>query len=195
MGSESPGCSDLNRLHEDMQAEYSQIAGIVSAFDQRLLTVKSWGVTFSLATLALGFQQNHYGLFLIAAASGASFWIIEWSVKRHQVRYYPRMGDIEYETFTLFGVPTSAGRTSSAPMIDWSWYSAPARLFGASRPDTRTPAPPDPHRPEAWEDVNSRPGAYRWMLFWPALALPHVVVLALGLALFAIGLLGQLGPM
>ena len=53
-------------LHGDLMAEYYRLADIVAGFDQRLLTVKSWGVTFSLATLALGFQQDHYGLFLVA---------------------------------------------------------------------------------------------------------------------------------
>lgn len=43
-------------LHDDLMVEYYRLADIVASFDQRLLTVKSWGVTFSLATLALGFQ-------------------------------------------------------------------------------------------------------------------------------------------
>jgi hypothetical protein len=59
------------------------------------MTVKSWGVTFALATLALGFQQEHYGLFPRSGGRRCPrFWLIEASIKLHQMRYYPRMGDI-----------------------------------------------------------------------------------------------------
>lgn len=65
--------SDLDRLHDDLQAEYAKLTEIVSAFDQRLLTIKGWGVTLGLASLGLDFQQEHYGLFLVAAVSGLAF--------------------------------------------------------------------------------------------------------------------------
>ena len=39
-----------SHLHDDLMTEYYRIADIVAGFDQRLLTVKSWGVTFALAT-------------------------------------------------------------------------------------------------------------------------------------------------
>src|SRR5690349_9417546 len=97
-----------SHLHDDLMTEYYRISG----FDQRLLTVKSWGVTFSLATLGLGFQQDHYGLFLVAAAGGLAFWLIEGSIKLHQMRYYPRMGDIEVLAHELYGEETSRGRVS-----------------------------------------------------------------------------------
>src|SRR5271155_3758715 len=95
---------DLGRLHDDLQAEYAQLVDIVSAFDQRLLTIKGWGVTLSLASLGLGFQQNHYGLFLVAAVSGLAFWLVQATTKMHQMRYYPRMGDIEFISYELFQV-------------------------------------------------------------------------------------------
>lgn len=105
-------------LHDDLMAEYYRLADIVAGFDQRLLTMKSWGVTFSLATLALGFQQDHYGLFLVAAAGALGFWVIEGSSKAHQMRYYPRMRDIEATAHELFGTDVTGGRVSS-PLIDW----------------------------------------------------------------------------
>src|SRR6185503_10660426 len=60
----SPASPDrsLDRLHDDLQAEYAKLVDIVTTYDQRLLTIKGWGVTLSLASLGLGFQQNHYGL-------------------------------------------------------------------------------------------------------------------------------------
>ncbi len=116
-------------LHDDLQAEYYKIADTVASFDQRLLTIKGWGVTFSLAAIALGFQQNHYGLFLVAAASGIAFWLIEGSTKLQQMRYYPRMGDIEVAAYDLYRADIERGPVSS-PLIDWGWYTAWPRLRG-----------------------------------------------------------------
>ena len=99
-------------LHDDLMAEYNRLADTVAAFDQRLLTIKSWGVTFSLATLALGFQQDHFGLFLVAASGAFGFWLIEGSTKSHQLRYYPRMGDIEAIASTNF---TESGPFEASP--------------------------------------------------------------------------------
>ena len=62
---------------EALLREYYEILKIVGDFDGRLLTVKGWGVTLSLAALSLGFQQSHYGLFLVASLSGLGFWLIE----------------------------------------------------------------------------------------------------------------------
>ena len=114
-------------LHDDLMVEYYRLVDIVASFDQRLLTVKSWGVTFSLATLALGFQQDHYGLFLVAAAGALGFWLIEWSTKSHQIRYYPRMSDIETIAHELYGEHTMQG-TASSPLINWGWQTAAQRI-------------------------------------------------------------------
>src|SRR4051812_37192324 len=118
---------DLSTLHADLQAEYFKLVDIVASFDQRLLTIKGWGVTLSLASLGLGFQQNHYGLFLVAAVSGLAFWLLEATTKLHQMRYYPRMGDIEVTAYKLFSMPVEHGRAST-PLIDWSWTTAKQRL-------------------------------------------------------------------
>jgi hypothetical protein len=99
-GERSPD-RDLERLHDDLQAEYARLTDIVSAFDQRLLTIKGWGVTLSLASVRVGFQQDHYGLFLVAAAGGLAFWLVDATTKMHQIRYYPRMGDIECISYEL----------------------------------------------------------------------------------------------
>jgi hypothetical protein len=94
--------ADLKRwLHDDLHAEHAKLTDIVSGFDERLLTIKGWGVTLSLASLAFGFQQDHYGLFLVAAVSGLAFWMLEAVTKGHQIRYYPRMGDIEWIAYEL----------------------------------------------------------------------------------------------
>jgi hypothetical protein len=192
--------------------EYYRLVDIVADFDQRLLTVKSWGVTFALATLGLGFQQDHYGLFLVAAAGALGFWLIEASTKSHQMRYYPRMGDIEVLAHELYGESTERGIASS-PMIDWGWRTAAPRIWG-ERPKRRQwfarfawgeqseqgshvgqeSAPRDPHVPQRWAAVNTQPGTARWLLLWPHVALPHAIAVVLGVVLFVLGAAGQLGP-
>ena len=182
-----PAASERSEyLHDDLMAEYYRIADIVAAFDARLLTMKSWGVTFALATLALGFQQDHYGLFLVAATGGLAFWLIEGSVELHQMRYYPRMGDIEAIAHELYGEQTARGRVS-APLIDWSWYTSWPRVRGGKSKG-------DPRVPEPWPDVNQHPGANRRILMYPHVALPHAIAVALGLVLFGLGLGGSFGP-
>src|SRR5215208_4606561 len=118
---------DLDRLHDDLQSEYAKLADTVTVFDQRLRTIKGWGVTLSLASLGFGFQQDHYGVFLVAAASGLAFWLVEATTKLRQIRYYPRMGDIELIAYELFGGDTPTGPASS-PLIDWGWHTAGPRV-------------------------------------------------------------------
>ena len=43
----SGGTERSDHLHGDLITEYYKIADIVGTFDQRLMTVKSWGVTFA----------------------------------------------------------------------------------------------------------------------------------------------------
>jgi hypothetical protein len=173
-------------LHDDLMREYYQLVDTVAGFDQRLLTVKSWGVTFALVTLGLGFQQGHYGLFLVAAVGALAFWLIEASLKMHQTRYYPRMGDIECIAFDLYRQRTSHGEASS-PLIDWSWYTAWPRVRGG---DSKG----NPQVPSPWPNTNAEPGANRRIMLYPHVALPHALAVALGTTLFLLGLAGVFGP-
>jgi hypothetical protein len=193
---------DLSRLHDDLQAEYAQLVDIVSAFDQRLLTIKGWGVTLSLASLGFGFQQNHYGLFLVAAVSGLAFWLVEATTKMHQMRYYPRMGDIEFIAYELFKVPTPSGPASS-PLLDWGWYTAKLRVNRSKlphrppkRPDrTLNPRKPKPYRAKDKGRSEKDEGRYElppWL--FPHVMLPHVVAVVTGTILFVLGLLEVFGP-
>jgi uncharacterized membrane protein len=72
-----PTEQELDRFHDALHEECRELLAVVCAFDQRLLAIKDWGVTLSLASLGLGFQQDHYGLFLVAALSGLAFWMLE----------------------------------------------------------------------------------------------------------------------
>lgn len=179
------------RLHGDLMVEYARLSDLVSAFDQRLLTIKGWGVTLSLASLGLAFQQRHYGLFLVAALSGFAFWIVEALTKRHQMRLYPRMRDIEVASFRHFSVVLDGERLSS-PLIDWGWKSAPGRYGERVAVD---PAVPEPYHPPG--PVTPVRGWWRtarplWLLH---VAMPHAVAVVAGLVLFFLGAAGRLDDM
>lgn len=175
----------LARIHDDLICEYYKIADLVTSFDQRLLTIKGWGVTLSLASIGLGFQQSHYGLFLVAALGGLSFWIVEATTKFHQLRYYPRMGDIEVACYDLFRVDSDHGQTSS-PLIDWGWYTAKRRVRGG-------PKKGESQIPQRWPEDNPLSVGRRVRfstILYPHVMFPHVIAMIAGTVLFVIGLAG-----
>ena len=83
--------------------------------------MKGWSVTLSLAALGLGFQQQHYALFGLAALTSAAFWVLDLTLKGHQMRFYPRMRDIEVAAHQLNTVNLPGLGATSAPRIDSSW--------------------------------------------------------------------------
>ena len=166
---------------EPLLREYYEILKIVGEFDGRLMTVKGWGVTLSLAALAWGFQYGHYGLFLVSALSGLGFWLIEGTMKRHQLRYYLRMREIEVLQYQR-GVDEKA-RAQSSPRIDSSWSYAGTLYAGTGSPEYQPLAVQGPRR------------SYRLAWFFPHVFLPHLVSVLAGLALLVLGIRGSLGDM
>jgi hypothetical protein len=166
---------------EKLLKEYYEIFFTVNDYDKRLLTVKGWGVTLSLAALAWGFQDSHFGLFLVAALSGLGFWIIEGTLKRHQMRYYLRMREIEvlqYERIELDRI-----KSLSSPRIDFSWFFA-GGLYNGKELGVNHPIPFEgPYK------------SYKFVWFYPHVFLPHLVSFLAGLVLFLLGLNGILGEM
>jgi uncharacterized membrane protein len=191
----APTEHELDRFHDALHDEYRELLTVVSAYDQRLLAIKGWGVTLSLASLGLGFQQDHYGLFLVAALSGLAFWMLESTTKLHQMRYYPRMGDIEVTARELFSTPVEDGRAST-PLIDWSWNTARQRLRPPRRRDRKAQAkgkwPKDPLTPKPWAIVLDDKPMRPWL--WPHVMLPHALSLVAGAVLFVLGLAGVFQP-
>jgi hypothetical protein len=169
---------DLKNNLDAEFAEYFAIVKSVSEFDQRLLTIKSWGVTLSLAVLGFGFQYRSYGLFLVAAASSLAFWSLESTVKRHQMRYYPRMREIELNRYERL---PEHERRFSAPRIDWSWAQASKIFRGELTDSTQVPRPSGANK------------SYRRAWLLPHVAIPHVITFLLGMSLFLLGCLGYLG--
>lgn len=156
--------------------EYFALVKSIADFDQRMLTVKGWGVTLSLAALGLGFQYRAYGYFLIAAASSVAFWIIEHAGKRHQMRHYVRMREIEMHQYDA---AAAGDKQVSSPRIDWSWSTAHRTLGnGAVAPKAIT--------------ARGANGFYRFAGFMPHVAFPHAITLVVGLVLFYLGCAGEL---
>jgi len=166
---------------EALLKEYYEILKIVGAFDARLLTVKGWGVTLSLAALAWGFQYGHYGLFLVAALSGLGFWLIEGVMKRHQMRYYLRMREIEVLQYQR--ALDQDAKEFSSPRIDSSWSYA-AVLYGGKHTPGYHPVP-----------VRGPRQAYRYAWFFPHVFMPHLVSVIAGLSLLFFAKNGSLGTM
>jgi hypothetical protein len=144
---------------EFVRQEYLALLQQVELFDGRFITVKGWAVTFSLATLALAFQKKAAGLFLVAALSALSFWVLEAEMKQHQMRHYPRMRAIEVACFPIKG----------GPAIDWSWEQSEKLALGQTE---AIPAQPEPRTGLA---------GYRTAYFLPHVMLPHAVTVLLGL--------------
>src|SRR5918995_4057094 len=138
----------IQSSEEQLLREYYEIFHTVDEFDKRLITVKGWGVTLSLAALAWGFQYAHYGLFLVAALSGLTFWLIEGVMKRHQMRYYLRMREIEVLQYKH--ASSENARALTSPRIDSSWshagwlYSGKDKEF--SYPPTEIEGPRNTYR-------------------------------------------------
>jgi len=158
-------------LREDLSREYYALADSVSGYDGRLMIVKGWSVTLSLAALGLGFQQQHYALFALGAATAAGFWFLDALMKGHQVRTYSRMRDIEVAAYELNAVELGDLGYVSAPRIDVSWG------YRGQVPDWRTAAPR--RRTPAEVQLVLR---LRWVM--PHVFLPHLVAVILGAALF-----------
>jgi hypothetical protein len=166
---------------EELSREYYEIFHAVDEFDKRLITVKGWGVTLSLAALAWGFQYAHYGLFLVAALSGLTFWLVEGTMKRHQMRYYLRMREIEVIQYER--IPNETARTLSSPRIDSSWAYAD-KLYSGERTSG--------YHPEIEQGPRK---SYQLAWLFPHVCFPHVVTVVAGLLLLCLGIYGVLGDM
>ena len=155
-----------------LEKEYYSLFDVVNDFDKRLITVKGWGVTISLAALATGFQSQHNGIFLVGCITGIGFWYIDGAMKRHQMRYYVRMREIEV---------ASHNSGQAGPRIDWSWTYAP-RSYSREK---YVPQPPTPY---------SKPYFF-YTFSWLSLnvAFPYLISVVGGFVLFLLASAGGLG--
>ena len=170
---------DAAALHRNLLEEYYAIMKVVSEYDSRLMIIKGWSVTLSLAGIGLAFSEGHYSLFALAAFSAGGFWYVETLMKQHQLHYYARMRDIEVSSFHLEHL-NIVGRLMSAPQIDWSWgFNGKSDTPLPDRPQRRSPA-----------EVRTLLARAPWM---PWVAIPHALAVVLGVLLFVLALTGTPG--
>lgn len=167
-------------LREDLNREYYALVDAVSDYDGRLMIIKGWSVTLSLAALGLGFQQQHYALFALAAATALAFWFLDVLMKGYQMRYYGRMRDIEVAAYHVNAVELGELGLVSAPRIDMSWE------YRGQGQDWRTDVP---KRRDA-EEIRR---LLRLPYVVPQVLLPHAVAVVLGVSLFVAALLDAPG--
>lgn len=158
-------------LREDLTKEYFALVDVVTAFDGRVMIVKGWSVTLSLVGLGLGFQQNHYALFALAAATALGFWLMEGQMKVHQWRYYSRMRDIEVAQFYVNRLTLPELGEVSSPRIDQQW------AYKGGPEDWRND-PPWRRRPEEIAAFLHKPYRQGHVL------LPHALAVVIGTTLF-----------
>jgi hypothetical protein len=112
--------------------EYKELIKIINNFDDRILIIKSWSISFTLATLAVAVQKKNSVIILLDILASFCFWILEAETKYHQIRYYYRMRDIEVLNSTGNNTPLKVSginvnkannelRNKNALRIDWSW--------------------------------------------------------------------------
>jgi hypothetical protein len=154
--------------HDDELKEYFVLNEMVTSFDQRLLTVKGWGVTLSLVALGLGFQNSSFGMFLVSAVSSVAFWWLEAAMKSHQMRFYPRLREIEVNRYSR---ASAEEKQYSAPRMNWGWVRAKQVLLG--RADTLGhPGPAGKSR------------SFNKTALLPHVMMPHAITLLAAGALF-----------
>jgi hypothetical protein len=196
-----PAPDPKSLLREDLSKEYYAILNVVSSYDGWLLIIKGWSVTLSLAGLGLGFQQQHFALFALAAVTGAAFWFLDGLMKGYQYRYYDRMREIEYTAYLINRVRLGGQygeKEISAPRIDMTWpfKGYPVDKQGRPQPprwswwqravlDKKSKEPKDwrADEPERRLPKNIY-SQLRRRFWWSNVALPHAVPVVLGLALF-----------
>ena len=102
---------------ELLKSEYLHIQSVIEAFDEKVLTVKAWSITFSLAAIAGAFAADSSAVLLVASFSALIFWFLEGQWKSFQYAYYDRSEKIE----KYFN---GQGQTHIKPMqIGSSWYA------------------------------------------------------------------------
>lgn len=87
----------MNQADKDalLKDEYLHIQSMIESFDGRMLTIKAWSVSFSLAAFGGAFATNAPEVLLIASLSAMMFWLIEGFWKTFQYAHYNRAIKIE----------------------------------------------------------------------------------------------------
>lgn len=78
-----------------LREEYFYLQKTIEDFDSRLLTLKSWSVTFSLTAIGAAFSAKAPAVFLVSAVGSILFWVLEVLWKGFQLAYHQRVHELE----------------------------------------------------------------------------------------------------
>lgn len=143
--------------------EYLHLQNIIEGFDARALTIKAWSVTFSAAGLGLAYQQHNPVLLLVAAGSALVFWMVEAIWKLDQRAFFPRIRRIE-AWFAEHAPEPMAAPFQISSQCEREFFT------GLSGPEAR----------RAWAER----GRVFVVPFFAGIMLPHIVIVAAGIALY-----------
>ena len=147
---------------EEAFEEYFRLAGFVQAYDGYFVGIKTWGVTVTGGSLAIGFTQHVTGaplfqflVFMMAFLLAVSFWCAEVYFKLLQLSHIPRLSNLEEQL-------ASGATVVSGPAILSSFGHAQA--------------------------TNRAHGRWRHVLMFPHVLVPHAALAAVSGALVVISL-------
>ena len=78
-----------------LKDEYLMLQHHIEAFDSRVISIKNWSVTVSMAAIAAAFASHTPIILLVSSISSLIFLIIEGIWKTFQATFYPRSNEIE----------------------------------------------------------------------------------------------------
>jgi hypothetical protein len=118
-----------SQIIDMLKEEYLALQDTINGYDGRVLNIKTWSITFSLAVFGTVFSANvPEDLLLLASFSSILFWIIETYWKIFQQSFYKRTRDIEMflngkrmERFRLLNITGSFDHESRRFMKNQWW--------------------------------------------------------------------------
>jgi hypothetical protein len=156
---------DQAQLASALQAECLHFQKVIEDFDARLITIKTWSVTFGLIALVGAFVSHVPFALLLASAAGMLFWTLEVQWKFFQLGYYACSSAIEahFRGAASLPFPFQIGDT---------WYRTWSNHVSIGTPDTPL---------TSWMN---KVGRIVKVALWPHVMLQHVFVAAGGIVLF-----------
>ena len=148
---------DENKKNDLIAQEYTLLHKVVEEFDVRAIQIKGWSVTLGGVGLGAAYTQGQPVVLLVVAFSALVFWIVEALWKVNQQAYYPRIREIE-AYFKTAGTSDAPHITPFKIATAWSFHHAKhGRSLRALK-----------------------------MMWWPHIALPHLMVFMTALVLIVL---------
>jgi hypothetical protein len=149
-------------LSQLLRDEYLHLQKTIEDFDAKALTIKTWSVSFGFAAIAGAFASKQSTVFLVAAGAALAFWLTEILWKGFQRAYYVRIAEIEQYFLTYKPKEENTANNITPLQITCSWK-------------------------KTWEKQISTIDFFKIFIepiLWPAVFLPHVVVIVIGVYLY-----------